>query len=441
MKKGQTANDALTEQIQGVELALLLHVAQRRPLAIVKAPPGSGKTHLLMGAARCGVSLGMRVAVATQTNSQADDICCRLASENVPCVRFASSSQPQTNLGGSVVWATKASELLSAPRLVIGTSAKWGLVKGLVPFDFLFVEEAWQLGWADFMLLGQVSERFVLIGDPGQVPPVVTTDVSRWATAPRPPHRAAPEVILDGGMDLLSLSLPVSRRLPSDTVDLIRSFYSFGFQALSRPGERSVEAGGRSRGPRDRVLDLLREGSAAGYTLPTPDSGPPLECDTEMAAEAVALVQRLLERKTSCLIDGERKVLVPEDIGLCATHRVMNSSMQMQLPSYLKGVRVDTPERWQGLECKVIIMVHPLSGVVTPSDFDLETGRLCVMASRHKAGLIVLTRDHLTETLEEFLPRSEQPVGHPDIAGRGHARNMAFWAGLEGAGRVVVGGR
>ena len=38
-------------------------------------------------------------------------------------------------------------------------------------------------------------------------------------------------------------------------------------------------------------------------------------------------------------------------------------------------------------------MVHPLSGVVTPSDFDLETGRLCVMASRHKAGLIVLTRD------------------------------------------------
>ena len=37
----------------------------------------------------------------------------------------------------------------------------------------LFVEEAWQMAWADFMLLGQVAPRFVLIGDPGQIPPVV----------------------------------------------------------------------------------------------------------------------------------------------------------------------------------------------------------------------------------------------------------------------------
>ncbi len=36
------------------------------------------------------------------------------------------------------------------------------------PFDVVFVEEAWQMGWADFMLLGQVAERFVLIGDPGR---------------------------------------------------------------------------------------------------------------------------------------------------------------------------------------------------------------------------------------------------------------------------------
>ena len=43
-------------------------------------------------------------------------------------------------------------------------------------FDVLFVDEAWQLAWADFMLLSQVAGRFVLIGDPGQIPPVVTID-------------------------------------------------------------------------------------------------------------------------------------------------------------------------------------------------------------------------------------------------------------------------
>lgn len=42
-----------------------------------------------------------------------------------------------------------------------------------------------------------------------------------------------------------------------------------------------------------------------------------------------------------------------------------------------------------------MIAVHPLSGVLRPSAFDLETGRLCVMASRHLAGMVVLGRDHL----------------------------------------------
>ena len=69
--------------------------------------------------------------------------------------------------------------------------------------------------------------------------------------------------------------------------------------------------------------------------------------------------------------------------------------MALRLDKKMSEVSVDTPERWQGLECKVMVMVHPLSGVVRPSAFDLETGRLCVMASRHKAGLLVVTRDHL----------------------------------------------
>ncbi len=52
------------------------------------------------------------------------------------------------------------------------------------------------MAWADFMLLGQVAPRFVLIGDPGQIPPVVSVDASRWETAPRAPHRPAPELVL-----------------------------------------------------------------------------------------------------------------------------------------------------------------------------------------------------------------------------------------------------
>jgi hypothetical protein len=98
----------------------------------------------------------------------------------------------------------------------------------------------------------------------------------------------------------------------------------------------------------------------------------------------------------------------------------MNGVIESALGSLRGLVRVDTPERWQGLERKVMVVVHPLSGVVSPSGFDLGTGRLCVMASRHRAGLVVVSRDHI-----------------PDMVGRGHFDHLAFWERLESDGRVL----
>lgn len=430
----------LERKAEDVRKALLDHVLDDGRLAIVEAPPGSGKTHLLLDVAVAAVrKKRARVAIATQTNTQADDICRRLDAAGVACTRFAAKEHPPQNLGQRVTWLSKSIGLPTGPCIVVAPSAKWGLVNLPAPFDVVFVEEAWQLAWSDFMLLRQVAGRFVLIGDPGQIPPVVSTDVSRWVTAPRPPYAAAPQVLLeDGRVESLHRSLPATRRLPRDTVNLIRSFYGFSFEALA--GERLVKAGGRSKDAADKTIDLLADGSAAAYTLPTPDGGPPLDCDEEMADEAVRVVTRLLDRESQCVVDGERARLQPEDIGLCATHRIMNGAIEMRLPSKLRSrVAVDTPERWQGLERKVFLMVHPLSGVVRPSDFDLETGRLCVMASRHKAAVVVLARDHVGETLEDFLPRAEQGLGRPDVAGRGHHRNLAFWKALERAGRIVAG--
>ena len=100
-------------------------------------------------------------------------------------------------------------------------------------------------------------------------------------------------------------------------------------------------------------------------------------------------------------------------------------------------IKVDTPERWQGLERPLMIVLHPLSGVTSPSGFDIETGRLCVMVSRHKAGLVVVARDHILHTLQTHMPSAEQSVGRPDITGRGHAANLRFWEGLERDGLIV----
>ena len=60
-----------------VRADLLRFLSEGGELAVIQAPPGSGKTHLLLQAVAWAATQGMRVAVATQTNTQANDICVR----------------------------------------------------------------------------------------------------------------------------------------------------------------------------------------------------------------------------------------------------------------------------------------------------------------------------------------------------------------------------
>lgn len=438
--KQESVKDIET-RVAVIEREVREHVADKGRLAVIQAPPGSGKTWLRLKTAAAAFALGRRVAIATQTNAQANDICRRFALDYPKlCVyRFASARGAKQELGKLIEWETETSRLPTVKCIVVATTAKWSLINVVFPFDVVFVEEAWQMGWADFMLLGQVAERFVLIGDPGQISPVVSVDVLRWETSPRPPHIAAPRVILDDPRQRpQQWQLPATRRLPHDAAALVRQFYDFEFGATAQPGERAILASSGGNGAADRVIDALSHLSVAALTIPTPDEGPPMHHDAELAKHAAALVQRLLNRNARVRNGNKTRALRPEDIGMCGTHRVMNSELALALPRTLRGkVVVDTPERWQGLERPLMILAHPLSGVLRPTSFDLETGRLCVMASRHTAGAAILTRDHVTETLASCIPSATQPVGRPDVSGRGLFDNLSFWSSLQEGGQVL----
>lgn len=401
-------------------------------ITIVKAPPGAGKTYLLLQILK-QLSKTHRIAVACFTNAQADDICKRCASEHpeIKVVRYVSQSAKEVITEVPVI--AKGDNLPFGPSVVVANTSKWGLSKN-PEFDFLLVDEAWQIAWADLMLLRNLAPRIVLIGDPGQIPPVVSIETDRWETSLAAPHRPAPEQFLTGPYAVQPHALPGSRRLPADTVDLVRNFYDFDFGAFAEPGERYIRAKG-DKSPIGRAISSLEESTVSTLLLPTDDSGPPVEIDDEMATSIAQLIEQLLESgatySDSESTKNKPKVLQPSDIGVVATHRAMNTRIFYRLPVGLRNaIKVDTTERWQGLERKMMIAVHPLSSTTTPTGFDLETGRLCVMASRHQSGLILVSRDHITETLGSHIPTADQPLGRPDTTGQGLHRHQSFWSSI-----------
>ena len=411
-------------------------LAGRKKVFLVKAPPGSGKTTLLLGVLRELQAKGKRLAVGTQTNSQADDLCERWVRFGLgPITRLVSGSDDAVRSSGIAV-CTSADDLPSGSCIVVANTKKWAWTQDVDPFDILFVDEAWQMSWADFAALPHVADTFMLIGDPGQIQPIVTVDTSRWEVAPVGPHRAAPEVLIERGIGKVE-AIDHTWRLPFDTTGLVKGFYDFDFSAKVRSGDRRLLVEPKQRGPIADLLVRSADASVVAATRSMPAGGTVSDDDPELAMDVATVVDAILRAKARIEIDGVATDIDPGRIGVVATHRVMLSSIRDRLSNLAHDVMLETPERWQGLERPVMVAVHPLSATTSPSEFDLATGRLCVMASRHKVALLLLSRDHVPATLLENRPEATQAPSRPDEVGRGHARHVDFWRSIENAGHVV----
>lgn len=437
-----SAKKAIEKKVNSIRDALVSIVTSGTGKSIIQAPPGSGKTRLLSEVAIEAAKMNLRIAVATQTKGQADELCDRIIQLNpkIRVIRYISSKDdPNPNLSPKVVCKSDI-EMENSACVVVGTSAKWGLVSKFSSFDLLFIEEAWQMSYASFLLLAdRIAPCLVMIGDPGQIPPVVTIPTHRWSTHEKGPHLAAPLIVAKGVEAKNMFALPATRRLPSDTAELIKDFYDFSFESYAEKGEKRIKPMKmNTKSVISKALGRFENGSVIGMTVRTPKNGPPQVKDNCLIEAAIKSAQELVNSKAEIYEGSDKTIITAADIGIVATHRTMVNSISLSLPSELRGhIRVDTPERWQGLERKAMIAIHPLSGTTSPSNFDLETGRLCVMASRHKSGLILLTRDHLSETLDNCFPEADQPFGSGDISGKGHFLNEQFWNSIIKIEQVV----
>jgi len=428
-----------------------LVLQQRVPILIVDSPPGAGKTTLVeLIAALAVLHQRLRVAIVAQRNEQVFDIVNRLATKGKPLplqVLLARDESLPTRISSHPRVPTATSDvkaLQPGPGIVVCTSTKLFMsMPNLAPnsFDLLICDEAYQLMAKDYLPLFDLAAHHLLIGDPGQLPPVVTVDTAYFEAKSHKVHWAAPRYLLAHHPAIPVVSLPATQRLTADTVRFIQpSFYpNLDFASLVPDGERAISYGAIGLGgPVDRALDLVAAGaSVVGVLLPPRATGGDV-VDQDVVALAADVGTRLLERGASC----QGQPLFWGDIGYIDPNVTPGDAIEAELRRRGAGVgeaKIGTPEIWQGLERPVIIARHPLSGKRRlRRDFDLTPGRFCVMMSRHRSACILVGRDGVREALDEYTPDcGARAKGAANVEWQGWQAHDFIWDELERSRRLI----
>jgi hypothetical protein len=418
------------------------------PAVRLDSPPGAGKTGVVERlAAQSLGNMQERCMIATQTNEQAFDLARRIA-QNYPRLNpylFARKDlavPPVLGGLGNLNIVRSKDDLPQGPCIVISNAVKWSWLKGTVPeFDLQLVDEAFQLPDYRFQQIAGLARRFVLVGDPGQIPPVVTCEIERWRSDKAGPHVACPFALTERFPQVIRLALPVSRRLVADTVGFVQpAFYpTLPFEALAARGSRSLTltlpVAGRL--PIDRALDIARGGaSLISVELPARITG---EIDEDLSQTIVSMIERLLDRRAGLSIDGRRERVEPGMVGVVCAHVSQVSAVRERLPRNLSDVFVETSDRFQGLERPLMIVHHPLSGRADASAFHLDAGRLCVMMSRHSVACWLVGRAGIEAQLLRHAPVGDRVLGvDTDSEYEGWRAHFYIAQGLKAANRVVA---
>ncbi|MFD0368717.1 AAA domain-containing protein [Streptomyces sp. NPDC059071] len=395
-------------------LASTLHGTARG--VVVDSPPGAGKSTLVVRAALELAEAGRPLMIVAQTNAQVDDLVLRIAEKqpDLPVGRLHSNDSDPYDKAledlEQVRKSAKAAELAGLP-VVVSTAAKWAHVKNVEPWAHAIVDEAYQMRSDALLAVAGLFERALFVGDPGQLDPFSVVGAEQWAGLSYDPSASAVSTLLAHNPDLPQHRLPVSWRLPASAAPLVSdAFYPYTpFRSGTGPGDRRLSFGVASDGSApDRVLDEAAESGWGLLELParhTPRTDPE-------AVHAVALVvRRLLDRGGAAT--SERSAapvpLTADRIAVGTAHRDQAAAVRAALTELgVTGVTVDTANRLQGREYDVTVVLHPLSGRPDATAFHLETGRLCVLASRHRHACVVVCRAGVTELLDEH--PSTEPV-------------------------------
>ncbi len=368
---------------------------------IVQGPPGTGKTSGLLTKyiGRLYNDSSMNILILSFTNRAVDEICLCLQREKIPFIRTGSSDEVSQELMGNLIQGKRyeeISQILKSNRIWVATVQScnaWlnDLLK-LIQIDELIVDEASQI--VENAILGIISQarKTILIGDQNQLPPISLQANERFTFQ----HEKLK------GLCYANYNQSLMERL-SRVCN--RNNWQHAFTMLNRHYRMHDQIAELvQRNYQGQLISMLERQKSA-----LPVSSHPLlskrlvwiECPPSafsfydpLQVDLIKSIIKLLEQHGE-INDLER------DIGIVAPFRAMIHALLHELESRHRLITIDTVERFQGSERRIIIITLPLKSAenlrniqALSADGNIDR-KLNVAVSRAEERLIILGNSDL----------------------------------------------
>lgn len=386
----------LTPSADPVAGTIAVVAAMDETVLPIQGPPGSGKTYVTARAILSLVRKGARVGVTSNSHEAIRNVLkgCLSALEledpdlTLDLVHKIGGENDGYPDGCQVRKTTSNDEAAGGQHIVGATAWFFSRDENVQTFDWLFVDEAGQVGLANMVAMGRAARNIVLVGDPRQLPQVIQ------GAHPEPANLSCLDWMLGEHATVppdRGIFLPVSRRMHPEVCYFISDQVYEG-RLTSHPDTMSQAVRGTPFP------------EAGAFWVPVPHEG-----NAQIAAEEVAAicaaVANLLHGSWNHK-DGSTRPMRASDIIVVAPYNAQVNALREALP---KDIRVGTVDKFQGQEapvCLVSMTASSADETVRGMEFLFSLNRINVAVSRAKGLSLVFgaprLREAKCETVEQM---------------------------------------
>lgn len=358
---------------------------------LVQGPPGAGKTYTASQAIVALLAAGMRVGVASNGHKAINQLLGEVeqlaAANGLDCRGIKKSSREDQRLGtgGWIEETLDNKAVTAAHQLVAGTAWLFARPEHDQAFDYLFIDEAGQVGLANVVAMGVATRNIVLVGDQMQLAQPIQ------GTHPRGSGMSALQHLLENHATVppeRGVFLSETRRMHPDLCAFV-SAAIYERRLNSAPG---TEVQTLLANP---ALDPQAIASS-GLRFVFVDS---LGCTQRSPLEAERLdrTYRALLGQRWRNSQGEERPLGVEDILVVSPYNMQVELLKSTLPA---GARVGTVDKFQGQEAAVVLIsMATSSGDDLPRNIEFlySRNRLNVAISRARCLAVIFANPRLLE--------------------------------------------